>query len=106
MPSQQISQNGTWIRRIHCSWGNASGYRTDVRASLLADPKVKRAAFVLDDGRAIIVSIEDMRRALANAPRRPNGCVGPYNVDPQHSTLNGVMIPMEIRVITVKNRAA
>ena len=106
MPPPQINANGTWIRRIHDTWANTSGYRTDIRASVLDDPAVKKAAYVLDDMKAILVPIEDVRRALANAPRRSNGCIGPYYVNPHRKTLNEVRVEMEIRDLNEKKNGA
>lgn len=84
MPNATITRNGTWIRRIHNTWENSAGYRTDIQTSVLDDPSVKKAAYLLDDRKVIIVPIEEVRRALVSAPRRANGCVGPYNVNPHH----------------------
>ena len=106
MPHPQINANGTWIRCIHDTWANTSGYRTDIRASVLEDPEVKRAAYVLDDRKAILVPIAEVRRALASAPRRANGCVGPYYVNPHSKTLNDVRVEMEIRNLEEKKEGA
>ncbi len=106
MSHASITVNGTWIRRIHDSWANTSGYRTDIPQSVLESPIVKRVAFILDDHRAILVPIEAMRSVLIGARKRSNGCVGPYNVDPHHSTVNGMQVPMDIRVPKVSDVAA
>jgi hypothetical protein len=106
MPHATVNQNGTWIRRIHDTWQNVAGYRTDIRASVLDDPAIKKAAYVLDDKKAILVPIEEVRRALVGAPRRSNGCVGPYNVNPHRQTLNDVRVSMEIRDLSEKKLGA
>lgn len=106
MPRAHITSNGVWVRRIHDTWENASGYRTDIPQSVLTNPAVTRIVFVLDDNRAIIVPIQDAKAALARAPRRSNGCVGPYYVDPHCGTLNGVSVHMDIRLLSVRSQAA
>lgn len=105
MSRAQITSRGTWIRRIHDTWANTSGYRTGIPSSILDDPQVERAAFVLDDYRVIIVPMQALRTALAAAPRRYNGQVGPYNVDPYRGTIDGVSVPMEIRLLKKENAA-
>ena len=105
MSRAQIVGRGTWYRRIHDTWANASGYRTGIPVSILDNPEVERAAFILDDYRAIIVPMQSLRTALAAAPRRYNGQVGPYNVDPYRRTIDGVSVPMEIRILKKANAA-
>lgn len=98
MPNATVNKNGTWIRYIHDTWENQNGYRTDIRLNTLHNnPDVKRAAFILDDYKAIIVPIEEMRRALKSAPVRDNGCVGPFYISPISSRLNDVSVQMEIK---------
>ena len=106
MSHAQITSKGTWYRRIHDTWSNASGYRTDIPQSVLEGTLVMKVAYILDDHRAIIVPIEAVRSALRQAPRRGNGCVGPYYVDPHRGKLNGVLVPMEIRLLPASNQAA
>jgi hypothetical protein len=90
-------RNNVWIRRIHDSWGADAGWRTDIQASVLHNYSVLFARFVLDDGTAVRISMGDLRRALAAAPTRKGGTtVGPYNVDPIRSTVNGVRVDMVI----------
>lgn len=106
MPLASITVRGIWVRYIHDTWANTSGYRTDIPQTVLANPLVKQAAFILDDHRAIVVPIEAMRSALVGARKRSNGCLGPYNVDPHHRTVDGMLVPMDIRLLKVPNQAA
>lgn len=96
MPRPRTNQNGIWCRNVHDTWSNPDGWRTDVRASVLHAPQVRGAAFLLDDLRAVVVPIDDLRRALFGIPRRKNGSVGPFNVSPHAGKINGVSIPMKI----------
>jgi len=96
MSSVQISNN-TWFRRIHDTWANTSGWRTDISKNVLDDPNLKQAAFVLDDERALFVSILDLRNALHDCPIRSNGMIGPFNIDPHKSTVNGQHVTIEVR---------
>jgi len=97
MSSPQISQN-IWFRRIHDTWANTSGWRTDIAKSVLDDETVKNAAFVLDDERALFISMPDLRNALQDCPVRKNGMIGPFNVDPHQSTVNGYRVAIEVRL--------
>jgi hypothetical protein len=45
----------------------------------------------------VFVPMEDIRRAVSTAPRRLNGMVGLFNVNPHNSTVNGFRIEMEIK---------
>lgn len=96
MPHAQIAKD-TWYRRIHDTWENFDGYRTDIASSVLDDPAIKRAVFILDDTRGIIVSMDDLRRILASARRGSTGKVGPFNVNPHTSSVDGVKVAMEIK---------
>jgi len=87
----------SWYRLIHDTWENMDGYRTDIPASVLENSEIKRALFILDGCRGIIVSMTDLRRVLSDSPHRQNGTVGPFNVNPHTSTIDGLKISMEIK---------
>jgi len=90
-------RNNLWIRRIHDSWSADAGWRTDIQASVLHNYSVQFARFVLDDGTGVRIPMGDLRRALADAPTRKGGTtVGPYNVDPIRSAVNGVRVDLVI----------
>jgi len=97
MPSAQISNN-IWFRHIHDTWENTSGYRTDIAKSVLNNLTVKQAAFVLDDERALFINMDDLRKALQHCSIRNNGkIVGPFNINPHTSIVNGQHVTIEIK---------
>jgi hypothetical protein len=96
MSRTQIEKD-IWYRYIPDTWANMEGYRTDIAASTLENPEIKRALFILEDTRGIIVSMADLRRILSSSPRRENGTVGPFNVNPHDSTIDGIRVTMEVK---------
>jgi hypothetical protein len=54
------------------------------------------AEYVLQDGTRLAIPMNDMRRALEDAPRRQNGMVGPFNVNPAQQTVNDVAVHIQI----------
>jgi hypothetical protein len=96
MPHAQI-KNGIWYRLINDTWENADGWRTDIAQSVLDDLSVTKALFILEETKGVFVSMDDLRKVLSNAPRRNNGMVGPFNVNPHTLTINGIAVPMEIK---------
>jgi hypothetical protein len=97
MSQPNVARN-VWFRRIHDTWSNDCGWRTDIPQSVLDDASIKQAAFVLDDERALFIDMAELRSAIAGCPRRENGVVGPFNVDPRCSTLNGRRVSIEVRL--------
>jgi hypothetical protein len=98
MAKAQITK-GIWHRQIHDTWENKSGYRTDIPLSVLDGPEAKVALFVLDDGRGIFIKIDELRRALQDAPIREDKKIkGPFNVNPHASTVNGSKVEMRIEL--------
>ncbi len=58
-------------------------WRTDIPFSVLNDPWVRTARYILEDGPIVDSPLPDLRGALKNAPTRQHGStVGPYNIDP------------------------
>jgi len=54
---------------------------------------MKRAQFLFDDGSRYEVPVEELRRALASCPmRRAGTIVGPFNVNPAMSMINGHVV--------------
>ena len=91
-----------WYRYIHDTWETVSGYRTDIAQSVLENSDVRRAAFILDDKRCIIVQMDDIRRILSGARKRSNGMVGPFNVNPHTETVDGHQVSMQIKILGEK----
>lgn len=103
MAKAQIADD-VWVRRIHDSWANARGWRTDIPKTVLDDLSVKRALFILDDTRGVIVPMDELRRVLAGVRLRPvNNVVGPFNVNPHNSTVNDVPVTVEIKMPRAEN---
>jgi hypothetical protein len=102
MPHAHI-KGAIWHRRIHETWENAYGYRTDIAASVLENPAVTKALFELDDKRSILISMEALRTALQHARRRDNGMVGPFNLNPHSSAIDGIRVEMEILIPKAKD---
>jgi hypothetical protein len=87
-----------WVRQIHDTWANTSGWRTDIAKSVLDDLSVTEAVFVLDDKRALFLSMAELRAAVSDCPIRGTGKVGPFEVDPQSSRVNGRLVKIEVRL--------
>jgi hypothetical protein len=97
MTSPQIVKD-VWVRRIHDTWANTAGWRTDIAKSVLDNPSIRQAVFVLDDKRALFVNMQELRSAVADCPIRSTGKVGPFEVEPHSSTINGRAVKMEIKL--------
>jgi hypothetical protein len=85
----------TWLRNIPETWANASGWRTDIALTNLSGG-YDTAEYLLGDGTRIRIPMSEMRRALATARIRRNLMVGPFNVNPFNSTVNEVVVSMEV----------
>ncbi len=85
----------TWIRNIPETWANNRGWRTDIALTTLHHG-YDTAEYLLEDGTRIRISMIDMRRALAGANVRQNLMVGPFDVNPFNSTVNAIVVPMEV----------
>jgi hypothetical protein len=88
----------TWTRYFPGTWENSRGYRTDISYRTLTDHSISHAHFIARDEPGqpgYLVPMDAMRPALLEAPRRSNGMVGPFNVDPVRRTVNGRRVPME-----------
>lgn len=85
----------TWIRNIPETWANTRGWRTDIALTNLHHG-YDTAEYLLEDGTRIRISMTEMRRALVDANVRQNLMVGPFDVDPFGSHVNGVSVSMEV----------
>lgn len=84
-----------WNRHVHSKWRIPAGWRTDMPTSVFNNEDLAGAQFILDGGPTVKIPMDELRQALASAPRRLNGMkVGPYNVNPAASTVNGVKVTM------------
>ena len=86
-------RSGTWTRRV--PWAHGQYWRTDITFSVLNDPWVRTARYILKDGPIVDVPMTELRAALKDAPTRRDGTIiGPYNVDPFAKTVDGTAVLM------------
>lgn len=94
MPRANI-RAGIWTRRVPWAQSNGQFWRTDISTSVLTESWIRGARYILKDGPIVQVPIDDLRRALENAPTRHDGkTVGPYNIDPFAKTVDGTPVQM------------
>jgi hypothetical protein len=92
MPEPQVYED-IWIRWVHSTWENASGWRTDIRPNILNDTTLKKVLFILDDSSCVFILMDDLRSLLSQRPRRANDCIT-FNVNPSSKTVNESRIKM------------
>jgi hypothetical protein len=86
-------RSGIWTRRV--PWAQGQFWRTDISFSVLNDPWVHTARYILKDGPIVDVPMTELRAALDGAPTRKGGTiVGPYNLDPFAKTIHGTPVQM------------
>lgn len=86
---------GVWKR--HVPWKRKGVWRTDIRKSVLADPRLKVAEFHLEDGPVVRVPKSELQRVLIGGSYRYEGEIwGPFNIDPQASTVAEQKVEMDI----------
>lgn len=81
--------NGRWERQIPARWKMSGGvWRSDMFKSVLADDRLKEAAFICKGGPTIIVSADDLRRVLPLGSDHYGGQIwGPFNIDPNSKSI-------------------
>lgn len=63
-------------------------WRSDMFKSVLADDRLKEAAFICKGGPTIIVSADDLRRVLPLGSDHYGGQIwGPFNIDPNSKSI-------------------
>jgi hypothetical protein len=86
-------RSGIWTRRV--PWAQGQYWRTDISFSVLNDPWVRTARYILKDGPIVDVAMTELRAALDGAPtRKARTIVGPYNIDPFAKTIDGTPVAM------------
>lgn len=95
--------NGRWRRHVPGTWENDSGWRTGIFKSVLADPRLREAEFILDDGPRygprVAIPTAELQRVLVGGRDRYDGQIwGPFNIDPIHRTVDGQAVQMEVIV--------
>jgi hypothetical protein len=67
--------------------------------SVLADPRLKVAEFILECGPTVRVPKEELERVLVGSSDHYEGKIwGPFNIDPQHSMVAGQRVKMTLVV--------
>jgi hypothetical protein len=89
--------NHVWHRNVPATWLNASGWRTDCSVRVLFNPEVHFACYHLTGGPTVLIRMAELRLAVHNAPRRMNGKVGPFCIDPFAKIVNGHPISMDAK---------
>ncbi len=79
-------QDGTWTQRAPRSRNGVWGAL--VFEPWIADPRFKRARFILEGGPTVLVSAEDLRRVAAGSKKRTEKAI-PLRIDPEKSSING-----------------
>ena len=86
---------GKWSRKV--TWGKNRIWRTDMFKSVLDDPRLEIAEFILKDGSTVQIPAQELRRVLIGGPDHYHGQIwGPFNIDPQSKTVNGISVKMTV----------
>jgi len=88
--------NGKWTRNV--PWEKNVVWRTDIFKTTLEDDRLRVAEFVLQDGRKVLISVQELRRVLVGGTDHYLGgkIWGPFNIDPRAMTLENNPIQMEV----------
>jgi hypothetical protein len=86
---------GVWERNV--TWSKDNEWRTDIFKSTLANPNLETACFILQDGRRILITAEELKRVLVGgADHFDEKIWGPFNLNPISKTLNGANVAMTV----------
>ena len=80
------TQDGTWTRRVAVR--QKGTWRTSVLRPWLKDHRFQQARFILVGGPTVLVSADDLRRAL-DASTAPGRLICSVRIDPEKSPING-----------------
>jgi hypothetical protein len=87
--------NGVWTRNVNTKWKSGGDWRTDIFKTTLANPTLRVARFVLEDGPIVQVPAEELRRVLESGADHYGGEIwGPFNLNPGANTVNGHKVQM------------
>lgn len=84
-----------WVRWVHSTWESEDEWRTDIRPSVLNNPDITIANFILDDGSCVFIPMDNLRNVLKGKQPNRNGSIGPFNVNPKQGTVDGIKVPMQ-----------
>ncbi len=96
MPAR-IDSQGTWVRNIPKRWIRNGEGRTDIFKSVLSNVRLRQCRFVFEGGPIVTVSVEELRRIVHGRSEHYTGKIwGPFNIEPQRQTLDGLKVKMEV----------
>ena len=92
MPAK-IDVQGVWVRNIPKRWIQNGAGRTDIFKSVLSDARLRQCRFVFEGGPIVTISSEEMRRIVEGGHAHYSDKIwGPFTIDPQRQTLDGLKI--------------
>ena len=87
--------NGVWVRNV--PWVHNRVWRTDIFKTVLYDPRLRVAEFHLKGGPIVRIPKEEMARVLVGVKDHYDKKIwGPFDIDPQTSTVNRQKVLMTI----------
>ncbi len=94
--SRATITNGIWSRNV--PWEKGGLWRTDIFKTVLSDPRLRTARYVLKDGRQVLIPVSELRRVLVGGADHYEGgkIWGPFNIDPVEKTIDGTPVAMEV----------
>ena len=86
---------GKWSRKV--PWEKDGIWRTDIFKSVLIDPRLEIAEFILKDGPIVQIQVQELRRVLMGGADRYGGQNwGPFNIDPKLRKVNDISVKMTV----------
>jgi hypothetical protein len=93
--SQAKIVRGVWTRKAPEKWQKNGEWRTAIYKSVLSDRRLRTCRYVLEGGPVVLISVEEMKRAVEGGPDYSDGAIwGPFNIDPRRKTVAGVQVKM------------
>jgi endonuclease/exonuclease/phosphatase family metal-dependent hydrolase len=87
--------DGIWVRKV--TWRKGHTWRTDMFKTVLSDHRLRFAEFHLEAGPRVRISQAELLRVLESGPDHYEGKIwGPFNIEPDASTVAGRKVEMEI----------
>ena len=91
----KIDPQGVWVRKIPKRWVQNGEGRTDVFKSVLSDVRLRQCRFVFEGGPSVTIPAEELRRIVECGREHYSGKIwGPFNIDPQRQTVDGLKTKM------------
>ena len=98
MKSRAKIIGGRWQRRVPWKKQFGSVWRTDMFKTVLADERLKEAAFICKQGPTIVVSATELKRVLPLGRDHYYKAQiwGPFSIDSEAKTIDGHPVGMTI----------